>query len=350
MGQKNIFKKRYRVAQWGTGNIGMWALRTVIEHPQYDLVGVKVYSETKVGHDVGELCGLDPIGIIATQNIEDIIAARPDCVLYMPMTGGADVDEICRLLESGANIVTSVTDYHDPDSIDHDVRSRIEEACVRGRTSLYATGSSPGLITEVFPLTVTAIQRRLDRMLIEEFADMSMRDSPELIAQMFGMDPSDMDLSQVAQFLEYQFGQSFREIARAFMIPIDEVTSKGMVAAAAKTIRIGVTTIEAGKVGAWHFEINALRNGKPLMTFCPTWYITRDLEPSLDVRDYTGWHVLVEGDAPLDIDIRFAAKDYAKSSPGYTANICVNAISNVCEALPGIVTTVDLPPIIARFK
>jgi len=41
-----------------------------------------------------------------------------------------------------------------------------------------------------------------------------------------------------------------------------------------------------------------------VLRFCATWYCTADLDLSWDVRA-TGWHVLVEGNAPLDIDIRF---------------------------------------------
>ncbi len=347
---KNNIKKRYRVAQWGTGHTGKRALRTVIQHPKYELVGVYVYSDEKVGKDAGELCGVERTGIIATNNIDDIIAAKPDCVLYMPMTGGADLNDICHLLESGINIVTSYTDYHDPESIDQDIRHQIEDACARGKTSLYATGPSPGFITEIIPLAATTMVCRLDHLLIEEFADMTTRASPELVDMMFGSNPSEMDLSGVAESLCYQFGQSFRQIAKAFSVPIDEVKAKGIVAAAKKTVQIGVATIQAGKVGAWQFEVVGMLNGKPLITFRPTWYITKDLEPALNIRDYNGWHVEIEGDAPLDIDIRFDKKDYKNTSPAYVSNICVNAIPTVCDGPPGIRTTVDLPLLIAHFK
>ena len=37
----------------------------------------------------------------------------------------------------------------------------------------------------------------------------------------------------------------------------------------------------------------------------------------------------------------------AATTPGYTANRAVNAVPTVCDAAPGIRTTVDLPQIIA---
>jgi len=96
--------------------------------------------------------------------------------------------------------------------------------------------------------------------------------------------------------------------------------------------------------------VSGIRDGRPVLRFCATWYCTADLDLSWDVRA-TGWHVLVEGDAPLDIDIRFPVplERMGATSPAYTANRAVNAVPFVCAASPGIRTTVDLPQIVARL-
>ena len=85
--------------QWATGNIGTRSLRAVIEHPGLELVGVHVHSADKVGRDAGDLCGVAPTGVVATDDIESVLALRPDCVLYMARA--LDADEVCRLLEAG---------------------------------------------------------------------------------------------------------------------------------------------------------------------------------------------------------------------------------------------------------
>ena len=151
-----------RVVQWATGNIGLCSLRAVIEHPALDLVGVYVYSEAKEGRDAGDLCGSAPTGVFATREIEDILALRPDCVLYM--ADRANIDDLCRLLEAGINVVTTRSEFHRPQIMKPDVRERIEAACRRGGASLHSTGSSPGFITEAMPLVLTSIARRLDRL------------------------------------------------------------------------------------------------------------------------------------------------------------------------------------------
>jgi hypothetical protein len=341
---------RYRVVQWATGNIGLRSLQAVIEHPDLDLVGLYVYSEAKAGQDAGELCGLAPTGVVATRDVEEIVALQPDCVLYMG--DRADVDVLCRLLESGANVVSTRSEFHHPDSLEPDLRERIETACAKGNSSLYSTGSSPGFITEALPLVLLSLQRRLDRLTIEEFADMSSRNSPEMIFDLmgYGRDPSHFDPRGVEQHGGASFAGSLRLVAEALSLPLDDVVASGSVAVARQATEVAAGRIEAGTIAAQRLDVTGIHQGRPLLTFSANWYLTTDVDPAWDLRQ-TGWHVLVEGDTPLDLDIRFPVPDeeWAATSPGLTAHRPVNAVPNVCAAEPGIRTTVDLPQIIPTF-
>ena len=66
----------------------------------------------------------------------------------------------------------------------------------------------------------------------------------------------------------------------------------------------------------------------------------------------TGWHLTVDGDAPLDVDVRMPIPldRMAAVSPGYTANRAVNAAPFVCAAAPGIRSTLDPPQIVAEME
>jgi 2,4-diaminopentanoate dehydrogenase len=338
-----------RVVQWATGNIGTRSLRHVIEHPGLTLAGVYVTSPVKAGKDAGDLCGLPATGVIATSDIDEILALRADCVLYMP--AACDMDEVCRLLASGANIVTTRGEFHHPDSMDPAARERVATACAAGRTSIHSTGSSPGFISEALPLVLTSIQRRLHSLTIREFADLSQRDSPDLLFNImgFGRPPAQFDARRFG-YGAISFGPSLRLVADALGMPLDSVESTGEVAAARVTTRIAAGTLEAGTVAAQRMIVSGIRDGRPLLRFAANWYCTTDLDPAWDVRA-TGWHVSVDGDAPLDIDLRFPVtiEQMGDVSPGYTANRAVNAVPFVCAAPPGIRTTADLPQIIARL-
>jgi 4-hydroxy-tetrahydrodipicolinate reductase len=339
-----------RVVQWATGNIGSRALRGVIQHPDLTLAGVYVTSPAKAGKDAGDLCGVAATGVAATCDADEILALRPECALYMP--AACDMDEVCRLLSAGVNLVTTRGEFHRPASMDPAVRARVEEACAAGGTSIHSTGSSPGFITEALPLVLSSIQRRLDGLTIREFADLSRRNSPDLLFNImgFGRPLADFDPRRFG-FGAISFGPSLHLVADALGMPLDSVTSTGEVAAARQTTQIAAGTLAAGTVAAQRMAVSGIRNGQPVLRFEANWYCTADLEPAWDVRA-TGWHVLVDGDAPLDIDLRFAVpiERMGEMSPGYTANRAVNAVPFVCAAPPGIRTTIDLPQIIANLR
>jgi 4-hydroxy-tetrahydrodipicolinate reductase len=340
---------RWSVVQWATGNIGTKALRGVVEHPALDLAGVYVHSPEKAGKDAGDLCGLGPTGVVATNDVESIVALGADCVLYMPRA--CDYGEVCRILAAGTNIVTTRGEFHHPASMDPAKRQRVEAACAEGGTSIHSTGSSPGFITEALPLVLTSLQRRLDGLTIDEYADLSRRDSPGLLFEImgFGQRPAELDEHRLSHG-RVSFGPSLRVLAEALGLPLDDLVAGGEVAVAARTVEIAAGTLEAGTVAAQRVSVTGLRDGKPLLRFRASWYCTPELDPAWDVRP-TGWRVQVDGDAPLDVALPFpvAMEDMAATSPGYTANRAVNAVPVVCAAAPGIRTTVDLPHVIAQL-
>ena len=90
------------VVQWTTGNVGARSVVAILANPNLELVGGYAWSPDKVGRDVGELCGIAPTGVLATDDVDALLALRPDCVVYNPKW--PNVDEMVRILESGANM------------------------------------------------------------------------------------------------------------------------------------------------------------------------------------------------------------------------------------------------------
>jgi hypothetical protein len=85
-----------RIVQWTTGNVGRQSALAIARHPDLELVGCYAWSLEKVGRDVGELCGGDPIGVKTSGDVDALLALRPDCVVYNPMW--SSTDELVRIL------------------------------------------------------------------------------------------------------------------------------------------------------------------------------------------------------------------------------------------------------------
>src|SRR4029077_15582892 len=187
-----------------------------------------VHGQDKVGRDAGELCGVESTGVRAAANIDEIVELGPDCVLYMP--NSLDLDELCRLLMAGINVVTTCGAFHHPASMDAEVRTRVQTACEFGDASVHSTGSSPGFITEAVPLVLTSIQRQLNALTIDEYADLSQRNSPELLFDLMGCGRPAGPFEQFrADYLCSSFGPSLRLVADAIGLPLASVGASGAV-------------------------------------------------------------------------------------------------------------------------
>jgi hypothetical protein len=349
--------KRLRVIQWATGNVGTRSLRRVVEHPDMELAGLWVSNSDKIGLDAARLVERDvgydgacqDTDVIATGDVDELIATEADCVLYMRQ--GTNIAELCRLLASGKNVVTTRGDFHEPAMMDAAVRVAIEAACAAGGTSIHSTGSSPGFITEGIAYQLLSLQRRLDCLTIDEFADMTSRNSPDLIFNImgYGVLPGQFDQRRV-EYVKHDFAASLAQVAAASGIEIDEWRAFGELSAAKETVEIAAGTIEAGTVGAQRITIEGVKDGQPRLRFRANWYCTAEIEDDWALRE-SGWRVRVEGDTPMEMNVTFpcSAEDYPKVTPGFTAHRAVNAVAAVCAAPPGIRTTADLPQVIARL-
>jgi 4-hydroxy-tetrahydrodipicolinate reductase len=216
---------------------------------------------------------------------------------------------------------------------------------------VHSTGSSPGFITEAVPLVLTSIQRKLSALAIDEYADLSQRNSPDLLFHVIGFGREAGPFEQFrADYLRSSFGPSLQLVADAIGLPLDSVEASGELAMASRETKIAAGTLTAGTVAAQRITVSGIRAGVELIRFCATWYCTTDLDPAWDVLE-TGWHVSVEGDAPLEVTLRMPIPldRMADISPAYTANRAVNAVPFVCAAAPGIRTTLDLPQVITTL-
>ena len=126
----------YKVGVWGPGSMGVIALRGVIDHPLLQLVDVVVHSDAKAGRDAGELCGIAPVGVVATQDPAPMLAGAADVVVY---AAGANVrpleaiEDMASILRAGKNVVScSVVPLVFPDAVDSAFTDPLRRAALDG--------------------------------------------------------------------------------------------------------------------------------------------------------------------------------------------------------------------------
>jgi hypothetical protein len=325
-----------RVIQWATGSVGRQAVAAVHEHPDLELVGALVYSDAKAGRDVGEICGIGPISVAATNDPDEIVALDAD---------------ICRLLASGKNVVsTAVTGLIYPLSLGRGVVEKLETACTQGGSSFHATGIEPGWAAEVLPLTMSGLFQRIDSLLVQELMDYTTYDSADMLFDImgFGKAPDEPVPMADAALAGVTFRAPLMLVADGLGATIDDFVYHRDVAVADKPFEIKAGRIEAGTVSAQRFGYTAVIGGRPALTIEHVTRLGDDQAPEWPTG--RGWKVTVEGRPSMVLDSKIATHGEDETDQGClgTAMHAVHAIAPVCAATPGIRTFLDLPMIIGR--
>jgi hypothetical protein len=354
----------YRVIQWGTGTVGKHTLRAVIEHPQLELVGVKVYSQDKVGLDAGAIVGLPATGIKAVCDVKELPLAAADCVLYIPML--PNYDEITQLLRAGVSVITTAGNMY-PKTYGQEIVDKIQSACLAGNSVFHGSGINPAFMSEVLPLTLSGLSYRAKQIIVQEVSDVRLyaAQAPEIMMDNigFGKPPAEAlqpDNPFIAWMSAY-FRESMDMIADHLGVKIEKVIDNHQVAIAKSRVVISPQrSIEAGTVGCRRFEWQGIVNGKPAIILRTYWKTTMDIEPLWPVASEkeVEWTITVEGTPSYQCKVSTCASfdpDNPKFNQGGeeaavigTGIHAVNAIPYVCGAEPGIRTFLDLP-IIGSF-
>src|SRR5882724_4773057 len=250
----------YRVIQWSTGNVGRFALRCIIGHPELELVGVWVSSATKAGKDAGALCGAGPVGLRATTDAEALLALAAECVCY---TATADlrpfeaVEDVCRILAAGKNVVSSsIVPLVHPHSFFPEVREKLEDACRRGGTAFFTSGIDPGFANDVLPLTLSGLCQRWDEVRILEISNYATYNQPQVLFDTmgFGKPLHHTPLLLTPGTLTFAWGGTVRLLADGLGVELEDIRQTYEKRPATRPIRIGAHTVEPGTMAALRFE------------------------------------------------------------------------------------------------
>jgi 2,4-diaminopentanoate dehydrogenase len=350
-----------RVIQWGTGNAGRHALRGIIARPDLELVGVHAHTPEKLGRDAAELCGVDePTGVLATDDIDGLLASDADCVSYMVQGETRireTIEDLSRTLAAGKNVVnTALVFLVYPPTIPAGLREPLEAACAAGGSTLFTSGLDPGWSGDVLPLAVACACEAVDSVRVTEMMDYSTYEDPGFTGVFFGYGrPLDYEAALFAPgSIAGGWGGMVHLVADALGWQVEELREEHERLPAPETFETAMGTIERGTCAGVRFEVQGLVHGEPAVVAAHVNRLRADIGPDWPrlSEDRSGYRIEVRG-APsytCEIEPGGGVGDHNEAGILGTAMRMVNAIPAVCAAPPGLVTPLDLPLFTARGR
>jgi 4-hydroxy-tetrahydrodipicolinate reductase len=340
-----------RVVQWTTGNVGKRSVRAVQAHRDLELVGCYAWSPDKVGTDVGELCGIESIGIAATNDVQALLALGPDIVVYNPMW--PSTDEIVRILEAGINVVTTAAFVNGKGNPGD--RVRILAACEKGRSTIFGTGISPGFV-ELVAIATANICDRIDKITIDEGSDTTLYDSPDTERPCgFGRRMDDPELPGMAAKGTAVFGEAVAVVADALGIELDDIVCQAEYAMTTQDVVMDSWTIPAGHVAGVYASWQGKVGDATVVELNVRWRKGQTLEPDWTIKE--GHVITIDGRPTVTATLEYLPPpdfeattfvEFMVLGMIMTAMPAINAIPYVVAAAPGIVAYTDLPLILPR--
>ncbi|MDP7738916.1 NAD(P)H-dependent amine dehydrogenase family protein [Mycobacterium paragordonae] len=349
-----------RVAQLGTGNVGVHSLKALISNPEFELTGVWVSSDAKAGKDAAELAGLDEsTGVLATTDLDAVLATEPQCAVYNAMADNRlpeALEDYRRVLAAGVNIVGSgpVFLQYPWQVLPEELIKPLEDAAREGNSSLFVGGIDPGFANDLLPMALAGTCQSVEQVRCMEIVDYATYDSAVVMFDVmgFGKPLEETPILLQPGVLSLAWGSVVRQLAAGLGISLDEVTEKYERVPAPEAFDIASGHVPEGSAAALRFEVLGMVDGRPAVVLEHITRLREDLCPEWPQPAQPGgsYRVEITGEPSYAMDICLSSRrgDHNHAGLVATAMRVVNAIPAVVAAPPGIRTTLDLPLIPGR--
>jgi len=345
----------YRVVQWATGTVGIHAVPAIAAHPDLELVGLWVHSDDKAGRDAGEICGSDPVGVIASQDADALLHdTDADCICYMANSDvrpDGVIDDICGMLAAGRNVVnTSYVPLLYPAAAGIGVFDRLQAACLEGGTSFYTSGIDPGYGNAGITIPALGLCKEVRTIRMMEIVNYDTWDNPFTMFEIMGFGKPDTSTSLLLApgSTALAWGPVIEMVAAALDVELDAITEWHEVVYADEEFSIASGPIPVGGISGMRFEIRGMVDGEARII---VEHVTRLRDTDMpEWPQGQGYRIIVEGEPSLKIELETSSAfgDHNWAACLATAAHVVNAIPLVIEADPGVLTFLDLPVYSAR--
>ena len=335
-----------RLVQWTSGKVATEAVKAVLARPDMELVGAFAFSAEKVGQDLGVLCGLEaPIGVAATDDIDAIIALKPDCVLYMPLH--PNVDHVEQLLRGGVNVATTAH-FMTGRAYGEEAQARLETAALAGGVSLFGSGVNPGY-AELLAAAATSVSKNPRHVsILESFNIGTWAGDANQDELGWGRPQGDPGHADDVRQATIPFSDACEALARMCHLELDEVRCDVDFAHATRDLDIENRDVRAGTVAGISSRWIGTSGGHDVVEVAVRWTISADIRPSWDIKMAYQIDVSGEPDVHLKAEV---LPDMASTPPEallavgsiITALPLLNAVPGVVAARPGIVGYQDMP-------
>jgi hypothetical protein len=322
----------------GIGPLGQKVLRYAVERGCFNIVGAVDPDPEKAGKDLGQLCGIEPLGITIRDNLADAIEGQSvDVALVTTVSSLVALEsQVAEIANARLNIVSTCEELFYPWKTNPEVAGRIDEICRRNGVACVGTGVNPGYLMDLLPTILSGLCQNVRKVEVWRVQDASVRRIPFQQKIGAGLTLEQFEAKRKAGTLRHVgLSESVDFIAERLGFKLDKSTESLEPVIAESQIDTGYKPIVKGMTCGVHQVGRGFVGDKEVITLN---FRAAVGEP----ESYDQVHI----DGEPEIKSRIAG---GVNGDIATCAITLNAVRSILQAGPGLKTMAQIPPI-AYFK
>jgi hypothetical protein len=318
----------------GIGPLGQKVLRYAVERGCFNIVGAVDPDPEKAGKNLGQLCGIEPLGVTVRANLADAIKGKSvDVALVTTVSSIVALEsQVAELANAKLNIVSTCEELFYPWKTNPQVAKRIDDVCRKNGVACVGTGVNPGYLMDLLPTVLSGLCQNVGKVEVWRIQDASVRRIPFQQKIGAGLTLEQFEAKREAGTLRHVgLPESVDFIAERLGWKLDKSTESLEPVIAESQIDTGYQPIFKGMACGVHQVGRGFVGDREV--------ITLNFRAAVgELESYDQVHI--EGEPEIKSRIAGGVNgDIA------TCAITLNAVRSILQTSPGLKTMAQIPPI-----
>lgn len=296
-----------------------------------EIIGGIDIDKQKIGKDVGQVIGIDPLGVRVANNATEFLSKRkPDIVYLTTVSCLKDLmPQLDQCIDAGANVISTAEELVYPYAQHPELSIKIDEKAKKRQVTVLGTGINPGFLFDTFIVSIAGLCESINKIKCIRVQDAAKRRLSLQRKIGAGLSREEFETQILSKRGHVGFIESIRMIADSLKWNVEKISQEMEPIMAERSVKSNYIEVESGKVAGIKQTARAHVDGEERIVLEIQFYIGAE-----DPHD----SISIEGSPP----IQFHNKTGIDGDVATTA-LAVNMTSKVIEASPGLKTMLDLP-------
>lgn len=329
--------QKLRVVQWGLGAMGSGMAKLIATKEGLQLVGAIDKRPDYLGRDLGEVLGIDHLGVNITDQPADVLKKENvDCVVIATTSWVKEqMDDLRQILKAGINCVSIAEEMSSPEAQSPELAAELDELAKANGVSIIGTGVNPGLCMDLLVVALSAGCHQVTSVEAERVNDLSPYGPTVMRTQGVGLSVEEFEKGVADGSVDGHIGfpESAKMISDALGLGIDRIEQKREPIVSNVRRETAHVVVEPGMVAGCKQTLLGYRGDELVLTLTHPQQVLPELE-----GQGTGDYIKIHGVPELSLAI---TPEYAGGIA--TKGIAVNTIPLIVAATPGLKNMLDIP-------